>query len=135
MRGGAVEPQDDTDSDGLTDWYEYNYTTNIVGMDASADDDGDGVSNGDENISGTIPTDVSSLLEFTDMVSETNGTIIVYWSSELDRTYRLTASSNLVDDAFSAVVASNLSAIPPVNEYTDDNLAESNRFYRVEVEE
>lgn len=133
VRGGATEPSGDTDSDGLTDWYEYNYTTNIIGMDATADTDGDGVSNGDENKAGTIPTHAASLLEFTDMVSESNGAIVVRWSSELDRTYRLTASSNLVEDAFSSVVVFNLSATPPINEYTDATSL-TNRFYRIEVE-
>jgi arylsulfatase A-like enzyme len=133
VRGGATEPQDDADGDGLTDWYEYNYTTNVIGMDSHADSDGDGVSNGDENTAGTIPTDATSLLEFTDMVSQTNGGIVVRWSSELDRSYRLTASSNLVSDAFGSVVASNLPATPPVNEYNDSAIR-SNRFYRIEVE-
>jgi len=41
--------------------------------------------------------------------------------------------SNLVDDAFSAVIATGLSATPPENEYPVEEDA-TNRFYRIEVE-
>ncbi|MDP6491426.1 MAG: hypothetical protein QGG69_06640 [Kiritimatiellia bacterium] len=32
VRVGATAPDTDTDDDGLTDWYEYNYSTNITNM-------------------------------------------------------------------------------------------------------
>jgi arylsulfatase A-like enzyme len=134
VRAGANEPSTDTDGDGLTDWYEYNYSSSITNMDATADDDDDGFINGDENKAGTIPTLGSSLLQMTDLEPASTG-MVVRWSSELDRSYTLAASTNLVTDAFSAVIGGSIAATPPVNEYIDGTPLGSNRFYRVEVEE
>jgi arylsulfatase A-like enzyme len=133
VRGGVEGPQPDSDSDGLTDWYEYNYSTSITNMDPTADDDSDTVSNADENAAGTIPTLGTSLLRVTDLASSTNG-VVVGWSSELDRTYRLSASTNLIDDAFTAVIASNLLSTPPRNTHTTVPVSASGQFYRIEVE-
>ena len=132
VRAGADEPSTDTDGDGLTDWYEYNYSGSITNMDPALDDDNDGFANGDENKAGTIPTLGTSLLEVADFSSATNG-MVVRWSSVLGKSYALSVSTNLVEDAF-APVAVNLAATPPVNEYIDESALESNRFYRIELE-
>jgi arylsulfatase A-like enzyme len=134
VRGGAAGPQDDADEDGLTDAYEFNYAGSITGMVAAADDDGDGASNIEEQIAGTIPAEAASLLQFSQTAILSNGWMAVNWSSELDRAYRITASTNLTADAFSSVVASNLPATPPQNAYAVDDLSEINRFFRIEVE-
>lgn len=134
VRGGAAGPNDDSDADGLTDWYEYNYSGGITNMDATADDDGDGVPNNDENAAGTIPTLATSFLRFTDMAIKTNGSVVLRWSSELDRAYRLKTSRNLADDVFDDILFSNISATPPINELIDDGASPTSQFYRVEVE-
>ena len=45
----------DSDSDGMPDWWEYKYGLNMSSNDASADPDGDTVSNLDEFLTGMLP--------------------------------------------------------------------------------
>lgn len=51
---------DDTDGDGLPDWWEAQYGLSLLVDDASADKDGDGVPNLAEYAYGTDPTDLNS---------------------------------------------------------------------------
>jgi hypothetical protein len=132
VRAGAEVPSMDTDGDGLTDWYEWNYGSSITGMVATADDDGDGTSNEAEEIAGTIPTDSNSVFAVTDFPT-TSSTVYVSWSSELGKTYTLRSSTNLLMDIFQEVEASGIQATPPVNTH-ETAAATAAAFYRVTVE-
>ena len=132
VRGAATAPETDADADGLSDWYEWNYTSNTTAMVAGADDDGDGVSNVDEEAAGTIPTDASSIFAVSEFIVSTNGATI-HWSSELGETYAVSRSTNLLNDAFSTSVETGISATPPENVYVDASASGSICFYRIEV--
>ncbi|MFC1452590.1 DUF1566 domain-containing protein [Verrucomicrobiota bacterium] len=132
VRAGATEPTTDSDGDGLTDWYEWNYAGSTTGMVATADDDGDGASNENEEAAGTIPTDPDSTFRITD-VSATASTAVVTWSSELGKTYTLKRSTNLLTDAFSTILASGIRATTPVNSHTSSPCPTA-AAYRVAVE-
>ena len=61
-----TRPDDvDMDNDGMGDNYEDNFLTNIVGGLPNSDHDGDGMSNIEEFIAGTDPTDAGSYLQIT----------------------------------------------------------------------
>jgi hypothetical protein len=132
VRGAAISPTADTDGDGLTDWYEWNYTYSTNGMEATDDDDGDGASNEEEEKAGTVPTDPDSVLSVTQFAVDGTG-MNLSWCSELGVTYRLLCSTNLLADTFGAVVDSGILATPPVNTYTNLPLG-TGAYYRVEVE-
>ena len=132
VRAGATEPQSDTDDDGLTDAYEYNYSGNTTGLVATADNDEDGTSNEDEEGAGTIPTDPTSVFAIVGL-SATAAEAVVTWSSELGRTYAVQCSTSLVSDAFSTTLATGIRATPPLNTHTNP-AAEPTDFYRVFVE-
>ena len=132
VRAGAIAPGADTDGDGLTDWYEWNYASSLTNMVPTADDDNDGASNEDEQAAGTIPTERDSVLAITDVAVATT-TVIVSWSSELGKTYRLERSTNLLADAFSTTVASGINATAPLNSHTNSP-GPAAAFYRVVLE-
>ncbi len=132
VRAGATAPDTDTDDDGLTDWYEWNYVTNITAMVPTEDDDNDGASNGDEADAGTIPTDPDSVFAITDLRSTTS-TVVITWSSEIGQTYALWGSSNLLSDAWWFIEAG-IPATPPDNVHTVTPDNANGEFYLIEVE-
>jgi len=136
VRGGAKESIiRDTDRDGLTDTYEYNYTGNITNMLASGDNDMDGFINSDEYGAGTIPTDDTSFLALTDIEESSPTGTVLRWSSELDQTYLVERSTNLMTDTFGTVVETGIPATPPENTYTNQTAEPQDiLFFRVKAE-
>lgn len=87
----------DTDSDNIPDAWELNETgsTNILG--SGHDEDNDGVSDVNEYISGTCPTNAGEYLKLI-AVSSTNGADVeLTWSSEETRVYRIEKNSSLTN--------------------------------------
>ena len=136
VRGGAEDSVvRDADLDGLTDTYEYDYAGNITNMLATGDDDNDGFINHHENRAGTIPTENTSRLALTSIGVPSSTGALIRWSSELDKSYSLTSTTNLVDTPFTAV-ETGLRATPPINTFT--NMTATNMtplYYRIELEE
>ncbi len=132
VRASATAPETDNDADGLSDWYEWNHTSNKTAMVADADDDRDGVSNIDEQIAGTSPTASASIFIVNNLLATTNGATI-QWSSELGKTYTISRSTNLVTDLFSTPIKTEITATPPENTFIDTDAPASVSFYRIEV--
>jgi hypothetical protein len=78
----------DTDSDGLPDDWELAYF-NTLGRDGTGDYDGDGQSDRAEWLSGTDPTNSSSVLHVLTLSAPGGGPVRAYWSSEPGKNYRL----------------------------------------------
>ncbi len=132
VRAGAEAVSIDSDGDSLSDWYEHNYTGSTTLMDPAGDDDGDGVSNRDEERSGTIPTDGASHLALTHVGHVSPTASVIRWRSELGQTYTIESATSLLSGSFGTVVASDIPTTPPENSYTDSAAATSpRRFYRV----
>jgi len=134
VRGGASAPTNDADADGLTDWYEYNYTTNTTAMDVGGDLDGDGLENIEEERAGTSPVNGASCLFVENVTFEASDRVVLKWQSSLGRRYRIERSTNLLSDAFGTLVAADLASMPPMNVYTDTLTQTDGAFYRVCVE-
>ena len=117
----------------MPDAYEifYGFGTNNS-ADAVADEDEDGMTNLDELIAGTNPTNENSVLAVDFTAVSTNSQAILRWPSVLDRTYTVSRSTNL--PAGFSVLATNLPALPAMNVYTDDNPNAEMNAYRIEVE-
>ena len=133
VRGGATPPVDDSDDDGLTDWFEYRHATNTTAMAAGADDDGDGADNAAEQAAGTSPTEQGSVFTMGEAQAVADG-VVLSWSSEPGRTYRIERTATLGGNAGWSPVASGVAATAPVNTYTDPEVPEGLLFYRVLVE-
>ncbi len=96
LSGGFSVVVDGTDSNtnGLPDFWEQAYFGSPTGAVRDADDDGDGMSNWQEYLAGTDPTNALSSLMITNISATADGQNLSFSSSRF-RTYRLQAASAL----------------------------------------
>lgn len=96
---------------------------------ANGDEDGDGMTNGDEDIAGTNPMDNASRFEITSQTIETNGDVTITWDVVAGRSYTIQSRTDLATGTW-GTEASGLSS----GNWTDENAIEDQKFYRVVVE-
>ena len=122
---------DDINNNGLPDWWETQYFHNLTTATRSTDFDHDGMSDYDEYLAGTDPTDPKSYLRMISGVPVLGQGTIVSWTSAGYRTYTLFSSADL--SAGFSPVAGGLIATPPVNQFLDTSTTSGPVFYRVQV--
>ncbi|MEY2410521.1 MAG: hypothetical protein QOF48_3191, partial [Verrucomicrobiota bacterium] len=118
----------DTDSDGMPDNYESNYSGNPTNFVANADADGDGMSNLAEFLAGTDPNDSNSFLRIVQNI--TNGSAVVNFAAVANRTYTVQYSEVLSPgnwQKLADVVSRSTNRV----EVLFDPTWTTNRFYRV----
>ena len=118
----------DTDGDGLPDSWETTYFGTATGANPAIDSDGDGMTNGQEYIAGTDPTNALSYLKIVSLTAPP-GAILTFGAIS-NRTYSIQFK-----DAIEAANWSKLTDVPArTNNYTatipDANYT-TNRFYRI----
>ncbi|MDB6125232.1 MAG: hypothetical protein JWQ71_4225 [Pedosphaera sp.] len=96
-------------------------------LDPNGDNDGDGMTNLQEDIAGTNPLDSTSMLR---IVSLANGASVLTWTSVSGKSYQVLGTTNLTS-AFSAI-SSNLTATGATTSYTNSP-AGTVRYYRIQV--
>jgi hypothetical protein len=79
----------DSDGDGLPDWWEDKFGLNKNNpADASLDSDGDGVSNVNEFLAGTLPNNANSFFHVT-AVNPEGGNLRITWTTVGGKSYRV----------------------------------------------
>jgi hypothetical protein len=96
-------------------------------LDPAVDNDGDGVSNGNEAFAGTNPLDINSLLRILNL---TTGNLLT-WSSISGKTYRVLGTTEVVTNF--VPVSGVITATTVTASYPDTTATNSRRFYRVNV--
>lgn len=125
---------DDTDHDGLPDWWEIQHFKNLTATDGSGDADHDGLTDRQEFQAGTDPSQAASALRILAARQASGQGIAVDWSSAPGKTYTLFSSTNLANGV-NTPMARGIYATPPTNRYVDGNTNRSGAtFYRVQVE-
>jgi hypothetical protein len=119
----------DTDGDSLPDgWEEYYFTGLAQG---SEDDfDGDGMTNHQEYLAGTVPTDANSFFKVEEVVSN-GGTAGLKWHAAGGMAYHVLASNDLVTWSEVATVGPGQEREAEWFDYGSNG--ELRRFYRLEV--
>jgi subtilisin family serine protease len=125
---------DDLDSDGLPDWWEFQYYNSLEIADATTDSDGDGFSDLVSYQAGVDPTSNMPRIKLLSVPGPDNESVQLSWTSRKGKTYTVLRSEVLAPDAWS-IVATNLIATPPANTYTDTDTANNTtRYYRIRVQ-
>ena len=123
----------DSNANGLPDAWERIYF-GALGVNPNADADGDGVSNKQEYLAGTNPTNSADKLKITAFTTTPGGTgINLTWNSVLTRHYHIQKSTNILAQTW---LDSGLGTVVPGGSSTTKAFSDTfatNRFYRVEA--
>ena len=126
------DPEGDLDGDGMPNWWEEQYCGNPTNLYGLADPDGDTLNNWMEWVAMTAPNASSSCFRVTAIGMSDPSRPVLHWPSASNRVYHVTRGARPAGPF--AGVASNLTASPPVNTYTDTlDAATGPAFYRVHV--
>jgi len=118
----------DSDGDGMDDDWEVAYFGNLS-RDGSGDFDGDGVSDRDEFLAGTDPTNAGSVFRALTLTQVGSSTKRVLWTGNSSRAYRVEFKDDLAAATWTALDAP-ISWVGSTASVADSSGA-SNRFYRV----
>jgi hypothetical protein len=117
LAAAASDPNADTDSDGIADWYELHYSGSRTGLDAASDGDGDGPDAYAEWLALTDPTDSHSFFRVEAFEAVPGGTPVLRWHSSSGRVYGVVWRPDPMLPLEN--LATNLPATPPLNSFTD----------------
>ncbi|MGC4015027.1 MAG: S8 family serine peptidase [Luteolibacter sp.] len=126
----------DSDLNGLPDWWEKLYYNQYTGIVPNADSDGDGLSNLNEFLAGTVPTNAQSAIKnLATTRNATTGNVTITWSAVPGKTYQVYYSTTLQSGSWLATLPSSLLTAGTGQtqlSYTDTTTGSAvKRFYRV----
>jgi hypothetical protein len=126
---GQLGVAEDSDGDGLPDWWEIAHGTNWKVPDADADPDHDGMSNWQEFLAGTDPQDPQSRLKLDASIANPNSVALQFMATS-NRTYSILYNNSLATAAWSKLIDVAARDTNWVDTVTDVTSA-TNRFYRL----
>ena len=128
-----VGPDTDWDQDGLSDLWELTFFGSLQPR-GDADPDGDGATNREEFLAGTVPFDATDHPELKALPSPFDGNPVLQFPRRGARSYRLQFRDGLATTPTSAwreLMTFPAEAGPSVGIFRDLTTTNANRFYRV----
>jgi len=140
ITGGRLNLQRilDSDANALPDWWEKLYFNQYTGVLPNGDADHDGLSNLNEFLAGTSPTNAQSTFKtLSTSRNPANGNMTITWSAVPGKTYQVYYSSSLASGTWSASLPGSLITTgtgQTQSSYTDTTAGSAaKRFYRVQL--
>lgn len=128
----AVLAPADSDGNGMADAWEKAYVGSAGSLDPQADLDGDRLSNYEEYLCGTVPTDAQSVLKMVSIRALPGGLTEISWASVAGRVYILQRADGSPAPANFESIKADIAADPSGrNVCVDDGDTTRARFYRV----
>ena len=121
----------DANNNGLPDGWEFRSFGNWD-QTRDGDLDGDGLSNWQEFVAGTSPTDTRSVFSILNPDDTSNSQYVIRWHSVFGKLYKVYKSTNLIS-GFS-ILKSDIPAVPPINSHTDSVHSAGALYYKVGVQ-
>jgi hypothetical protein len=119
----------DTDGNGMSDGFEYQYFGTPTGNDPNGDADGDGQSNLAEFLAGTSPIDPASTFKIVSVQRNSTATVIT-WTAVPGKTYQVWFTDNL--QISFAPLSDPITASSSSPQYSDSS-ANLHRFYKIRL--
>ncbi len=123
----------DTDSDGLPDWWEYQHfggSTNAVPTD---DTDSDSADNRDEYIASTVPTNMVSVLASAITHDPASTNIVLQWPGSSLRFYNVFYRDELLTSSWCAAESTPFRGWDPATSWTNSAVTNTHRAYRIQA--
>ena len=122
----------DSDSDGMPDFWEQTYFSHPTSADPNEDVDGDRLTNREECLAGTEPTNVDSCLRWVQISPLKGGDLSLTWDSVEGRVYTITRSEG--DLTVFKPLTNGIPASPPQNTITIRTDSAIQSLYRIQLE-
>jgi subtilisin family serine protease len=125
----------DSDLNSLPNWWEHLYFNQETGTHPNGDSDHDGMTNRNEFLAGTIPTDSQSVFRSLSATWDENGAT-VSWTSVPEKTYQVYYSESLEEESWLSDLPGSLVTAgkdQATMHYTDLSAPPTKRFYRVKL--
>jgi hypothetical protein len=124
---------DDSDTDGLPDWWEDYYFAGPTAGLAGSDSDADGMTNAKEFLAGTDPLSANSVLRLRATGFDAEG-FVVRFQSVSNKFYQLERANTLVNSNSWELLQDDIEGTGGWIELVDTNApSASRRFYRIKV--
>ncbi len=131
----SMDDDFDLDNDGLLDSYEMLYSGTYTDMKPNVDDDSDGISNYDEFISGSDPSNPDSYFSVDKSEPDENGRMGVAIPTVAGRWYSIYATHSLETPAWQVLSTNKLDGTGSVIQVIDEDSQDmTNRYYKVGVD-
>ena len=133
----VLDPNLSATGDGIPNWWKQQYGFDPLSTNgnnnANADPDGDGMSNLQEYLAGTDPTNSASSFRITSIVPTNGSDVLVTWTTGLAKTNALQSTTNFPTGYADIFIVTNTTGT--VTNYTDPGAVTNgpSRYYRVRL--
>lgn len=129
---GYAPADPDSDGDGIDDDFELALFPSLDTLSNTNDYDLDGLTDFEEFLAGTSPTNEFDVLRLIDEAVGGGVSALLRWSSVSGRVYAISEAAS--PTGIYQVTVGGIAADPPTNTYGRPFSGEGNRFYRIELE-